>query len=119
MKMTLPKLLFALEAMMKKNSVVLHENCSCCGGSLQSLSFKELLELAGKIDTFSDKVIKFKLDKAQVYGLPIQYKNYPKIQNYLCKHLIEEEQFGDMLVFNDEEMANDYHETCKYYLRYG
>lgn len=121
MKMTLPKMLFALEAMMKKNSVVLHENpesgCLCCGGSLESLSLQELTDLATHVHTFGDAVIKFKLNEAQVYGLPIQYKcihlNGYKIPNYLCKHLIKEEQFGDMLVFKEKEMANDYHKMCK------
>lgn len=121
MNTTLQKLTFGLKTMIKKNSVILHENpesgCLCCGGSLHSLSLQELTDLATNVHTVGDAVIRFKGDKKQLYGLIIQdkcihYDGY-KIPNYLCKHLIKEEQFGDMLVFKEKEMANDFHEMCK------
>lgn len=130
--MNLEKLTFRLKTMMKKNPVVLHENCSCCGGSLQSLSFKEIDDLQLDVDDVHDDVVKFTLDKTQMYGvlilIDINHDRY-KTPNYLWKHIKDTTQkpymhpfndlHGDMLVFNDEEMANDFHEMCKYYIRYG
>ena len=111
----------ALRRIMETNSVGLHQNpengCSCCGGSLENLSLNELTDLATNVHTVGDAVIRFKGYKKQLYGLIIQdkcihYDGY-KIPNYLCKHLIKEEQFGDMLVFKQKEMANDFHQLCK------
>ena len=108
--------------MMKKNSVVLHKNCSCCGGLLQSLSLKELTDLALDVDSVGDEVVQFTLDETQVYGVIFQIDDdeHKYADNYLCK-LLENYKtpfmhgipYGDMLVFKEKEMANDYHEMCK------
>lgn len=122
----------ALKTMMKKNSVVLHENCSCCGGSLKELSLKELNNLALDVDAVWDDVVQFTLDKTQVYGvlilIDINHDRY-KTPNYLSKHLentlqkpymhLTNDLYGDMLVFNDKEFAKEYHEMCQDYMRYG
>lgn len=130
---------FLLKTMMKNSVVVLHKNpesgCSCCGGSLKELSLKQLNDLALDVDAVGDEVVQFTLDETHLYGVRIQYESSDidgfvmnsdecdrrryNSPNYLCKHLTNTLLYGDMLVFNDEEFAKEYHEMCQDYIRYG
>jgi len=110
-----PELKRGVKKLIKKNSVVLHQNspngCSCCGGRLKNLNL-EILQEAVALPYEISKIYTWAFDKVKVHAIALMVDCTCDQGEYACVNYLGK-QFGhyfhgDVLLFKNKAHAETF-----------